>query len=308
MSLFSPLLADRRAYPFWILVLSAVHMIVGLLAWLVWIQTGDPHAVDLFFQVPGPLYFVLAAVLQTSLAFRAWRSFAADQPMWTAWACLTLAGVSRLTGDLIAQVFSAATPLNPFPQYAANANLHEIGLTFAGPVHLLFLLLGCRVAIQVHRSVGWRSRLRPSDYLFATPIAMHVLKQVWDLFVLYPGEFSLPMRIIRWLTDPLLLILFLVALVLWRTTREHSGGLVGLCWGFYAAGVFFTAMGDVALWAVESSVVHWIPASFISWYIWFPASAAFALAPACQVEALRVLSRLPQAPAANGGLLNPETP
>ncbi|MBI5281911.1 MAG: hypothetical protein HY858_09535 [Candidatus Solibacter usitatus] len=308
MNLFSPLLADRRAYPFWILALSAVHMLAGLLAWLVWMQTGDSHSVDLYFQLPGPLYLVLAAILQTWFAYRSWRNFTMEQPMWTAWACLTLAGLSRLAGDFIAQVLTAFTPLNPLPQYAANANLHEIGLTFAGPVHLLFLLLACRVAIQVYRSVGWRAKIRPLDYLFVAPIAAHVLQQGWDLFVLYPGEFSLPMRIALWLTDPLLLILSILALILWRTVREHSGGLVGMCWGFYAAGVFLTVIGDIALWAVEAGVVHWIPASFISSYVWFPAATAFVLAPACQVEALRGLSRRPQAALGGSNLLNPETP
>ncbi|MBL0157318.1 MAG: hypothetical protein IPP47_09495 [Bryobacterales bacterium] len=165
------------------------------------------------------------------MAARAWREFSASQTMWAVWAGLTLAAGAQLAGTAIAQILAARTPLNPWPVLAADPMVRGFGVTLAGPVHLSLLLVSFGLAIAVHRSLGWHGRLRWHDVVMILAATAFVVRQAWDLVALYPEQMQTPRRIVPWLTDPLLLVLLILALVLWRTAGSLRGGLNGLCWG-----------------------------------------------------------------------------
>ena len=89
----------------------------------------------------------------------------------------------------------------------------------------------------------------------------------------------------RWPTDPLLALLLGEALLLYRSAGRMGSGLIGRCWKAFSLGAFLIAAGDVGGWAERSGYLPY-PWSSIIWYVWLPATACFALAPAYQLEAI----------------------
>ncbi len=99
-----------------------------------------------------------------------------------------------------------------------------------------------------------------------------------------------------WPVDPLLWFLLAEALLLRRSAGEMGGGSVARCWKSLAAGVMLVALGDILLLAWRMGYVPW-PYSAIEWYVWLPAGAAFALAPAYQLESIAHAAASPASPA-----------
>jgi hypothetical protein len=63
-------------------------------------------------------------------------------------------------------------------------------------------------------------------------------------------------------------------------------GWIGRCWRAVCVGIFLMCFGVIALWATAWGYLPW-PWSSLIWYLWLPAGAAFALAPAYQLEAIQ---------------------
>jgi membrane protein implicated in regulation of membrane protease activity len=63
-------------------------------------------------------------------------------------------------------------------------------------------------------------------------------------------------------------------------------GLIAKCWRALAIGIFVIGFGEAALWAIGRYFPGWLVAT-LEWYVWFPAAAAFAMAPAYCVAAVR---------------------
>ncbi len=89
----------------------------------------------------------------------------------------------------------------------------------------------------------------------------------------------------NWPTDPLLGVLFALAMTLYRSVNEMGGGWIGRCWEALSIGIFFMAVGDVGTWA---TAYGYLPEAAIIgvYFCWLPAAACFALAPAYQLEAI----------------------
>ena len=207
--------------------------------------------------------------------------------MWAVWGGLTLAAAAQSIGALFSQILGVRTPLNPWPALAADPSWRGFGITLAGPVHLAFLILSYSIAVPVYRSFGWSKWPRWYDWGLISLAASFILAQARDLIVLYPDQMTQPGRLLPWLTDPLLLLLLVLAFVLWRSAGGLDGGLTGLCWGFYGLGAFLTLFGDFCSWLAWSQRLNQEQVSFVQWYIWIPAYGCFALGPALQLEAMR---------------------
>ena len=93
-------------------------------------------------------------------------------------------------------------------------------------------------------------------------------------------------KLLSWAVDPFLCVLLLEAVVIRRSAVDTGWGLLARSWRAFAAGIFFTLLGDAGLWATEQGILAW-PYTSVTWYVWFLASAAYALAPAYQVDACR---------------------
>lgn len=277
-----------RALSQWLLLAAVVHVAAGLALWGAW-RAGAPfEPLHVYFDGPGALFLACFAALQLMLAAYAWSSFTWSQPMWAAWGCLTVAAAVRLAGTVIAHILTASTWLNPFPAWAGRKPLHEIGLMLTGPGHVLLVILAMVIALQVYRAEGWRARLRWIDYAALGAVGAYVARQIYELaFVYRDGLLRDPWTLLNWVTDPALLAGLGLGLLLYRTSGGFvHGGLVGRCWACYAAGMGLSAVGDMGFWAVYSSRLTWEQASLVTWFIWYPAAAAYTIGPALQVEAV----------------------
>lgn len=288
-----PRVAVPHSLAGWILLFAAIHLAVGLALWVYWRLGGSFTPVQFYFDGPGVIALLGFALAELGLAACAWSSFTWDQPMWVAWGSLTLAAAVRTSGVVIAHLLTARTWLNPIPAWNGREPLHEIGLMLTGPGHVFFVLLAMAIAIQVYWSQGLRARLRGIDWTILAAVALYLLHQLYELCFLYREAFmSQPWRLFNWVTDPVIFTALALALLLYRASGGFAqGGLIGRCWVFYAAGLFLSSLGDMGLWAIYSGRLSWENASLLTWYIWYPAAAAYAAGPALQVEAILAVRR-----------------
>src|SRR5581483_861355 len=76
-----------------------------------------------------------------------------------------------------------------------------------------------------------------------------------------------------------------------QTYGKSSAGRLNpfcFCWFLrrFSFCVFLTALGNIGIWATNYGYLPW-PWSALIWYLWLPAAAAFARAPAFQLEVIR---------------------
>src|SRR5262249_12699471 len=87
-----------------------------------------------------------------------------------------------------------------------------------------------------------------------------------------------------WTSDPLLLLLLVVAILIRRAIAPLGYGLLANCWRAFIAGIVLTSLGSASSWCLDCSTTPiW---TSLGWYVWFVADCAFALGPAFQVAAL----------------------
>jgi hypothetical protein len=287
-------LGAPRTLSQWLILATVVHVVAGLVLWAAWRAGAQFEPLQVYFDGPGVLFLTCFAALELMLAAFAWSSFTWSQPMWACWGCLTVAAAVRLAGVVIAHVLTASTWLNPLPAWAGRKPLHEIGIMLTGPGHVLLVILAMAIALQVYWAEGWRARLRWIDYAALGAVGVYVARQIYELAFVYRGDLLRePWKLLNWVTDPALLTGLGLGLLLYRTSGGFvHGGLVGRCWAYYAIGMGLSAVGDMGSWAVYSSRLTWEQASLVTWYIWYPAAAAYAVAPALQVEAVMEARRM----------------
>jgi hypothetical protein len=88
-----------------------------------------------------------------------------------------------------------------------------------------------------------------------------------------------------WLSDPLLSLLLIEAILVRRSVIRMGQGLVAKCWGMFVLAIVITSVGDAAIWASNHNLLS-VSMTALSWYIWFIAAAAFTSAPAYQLAAI----------------------
>lgn len=197
--------------------------------------------------------------------------------MNSAWALILLSFVCRFSGDLLTHALSVNS----------NQELKEIGQVIGGPGSMVLLVIGLLLVLRVYRRLGMLARLRTLDYALLVAVIAYTLRFTYDLLrmlVEAPAPVT-ALKAINWLSDPLLSLLLFEAIFIRRSVIQMGLGLISRCWGAFTAGIFFTSVGDMGIWAVAQGYLQW-PQSSITWYVWFLASAAYALGPAYQAKAM----------------------
>jgi hypothetical protein len=125
------------------------------------------------------------------------------------------------------------------------------------------------------------------DFVVLAAFFIFLIRNVVDVVrAVHAGKQPQIWEILGWPVDPLLLVLLIEGFFLFRSSRHLGAGRIGLCWSALSAAVFLTALGDVGSWAANYGYIPW-PWSSLTWYVWLPAAAAFARAPAFQLEVIR---------------------
>ena len=84
----------------------------------------------------------------------------------------------------------------------------------------------------------------------------------------------------------MLWLLLAEALLLFRCAQGIAPGRIGECWKAFAVGIFLTALANAAMWAFRHGYLPY-PWTNLIWYLWLPAFAEFARAPALQLEVIQ---------------------
>jgi hypothetical protein len=286
----------QTSLPQLILLGTGGHLFIALLSYLAWIATGNDLWVTSFFNYQGSLFFLLCSGIGFGVSLMVWRQFSPRDAMRPAWFLIFLSFALRLSGDVLTHILSVNSWLNPYlagdwNEQAAMA-LKELGQVIGGPGAMVLLAGGLLLVLRMYRRLGLLARLTVFDYALVGAVTAYTLRFAYDLLE-WQSDSPAPVTVlqaIKWLSDPLLSLLLFEAIFIRRSVIRMGSGLISRCWGAFTAGIFFTSVGDMGLWAVAQGYLNW-PQSSITWYVWFLASAAYALGPAYQAEAMSRASK-----------------
>jgi len=279
-----------ESVPRWILRGILLLFLLALTSFAAWWRTGDWRWMRAFFDYPGVLFFVGCSLLGLRLSYLCWRQFAPGDAIRPAWLLIVLFASSQLAGGVLAHLLGSESYLNPLYYLPSGPALirgaFSVGRLFS-PISMLFLAAGLFRVVRICRKNGVLAGLKTFDFLLlgiVTVYTTHYLTAV-VFSSQHPEGPVTAGKIVTWMSDPLLCVLLLQAILIRRSAANMGWGLIARCWVAFTAAIFFTSVGDIGLWAsARSAIPFGLQAA--SWYVWYPATACFAAAPAYQLQAM----------------------
>ena len=259
----------RRIYAVLIVFLAA-----GALSWTWWWITHDFQPLKNYLRFTGAAFLIAISSWEAYLSCTAMNCFQPDEPLHRTWLFITISALCRLSGWSIRHVIT--------PHWAT------LGDVIAGPVAMVLLSLGLLRVLRGYRQLGYGRILSAIDYAAVIAVGAYVVIIAGIVSAhLMAGTMRVdPLAALSWATDPLLCILLIQVVILRRMVFRMGGGLIARCWTSYVAAILLTTAGNVSQWLVSYQVIPW-PYSSLTWFIWYPAAAAYAIGAAYQVEAIQ---------------------
>jgi len=268
--------------PRWIVAVTGTYLCLGALALYVW-----SHAAPAFSMQASPgdaeaLSVIAMAAAQTWLCVLVLRAFEPGAPLRRAWLLILLSAATHVAGGLLSQAPAAASLLNPTAPLGRADQIHWTALLLSGPVQMALLAAGLLVALRILWRLGFWVRPKATGWAVAGIVALFTLTR---FAATAAGQFTAE-GAISLVRSLLLCVLSVEALFLWLSAARMGKGPIAKCWRAFAIGIFVIGFGEAAVWAIGSYCPGWLVAA-LEWYVWFPAVAVFALAPAHTVAAVR---------------------
>ena len=270
-------------------VLLALHLALGMVAYGNFLLTGQYVLLGWYFSILGTLFFLVMTATECALALvcRSW--FDSDEPMRLAWGMIACAALARLAGVLVRAVSDGHLPWGYWhgtgePAGGLFASLNQFGLVVGGPLSMAFLAVGLGRVLSIQRRFRLLGSLTRGDKALLFLVLAFSISQVFINFPLTGNHPSLGTTLL-WLSDPLLSLLLVEAILVRRSVVRMGQGLVAKCWGMFVLAIVVTSGGDAAIWGTTHGVLS-ESMTALSWYVWFVAAAAFASAPAYQLAAI----------------------
>lgn len=267
----------RSQAPSAIISIAAVTTVVGLVSWLHWYATGDVGGVATFFRYVDPFFTMLFTGAEVGFCLYARSQFVKGDRLRFSWTLLSLSAVAHYIGRLLT-TFAAGG--------LANSAIQETGQVIGGPVQMALLLWGLTQVAGCFRRLAVYRHLRPVDFVMFTIVGALTVRTLFGIrqSLSSAGTAVDWARAALWVSDPLLLMLLVVAVFLWRSVSSLGHGLLANCWRSYVVAIVLTSVGDASLWCGSCTTY---PAWYsLGWYVWLIADAAFALGPAFQAAAI----------------------
>jgi hypothetical protein len=272
-------------------LVAAIQLGFGLAALALWAFRVDAGFFTSFFPLQSSFFLLVYAVLGYLLSLACWRQFESGEPLRWTWLLIASGSGCRVIGLIVSNfVGGLASPnigADPAPAATTAAALREMGSTFGGPLNMVLLAAGLLVVVGLYKKVGLLRRPSLSDWIPLGLVGLFIASQLVE-FARWNAALREPATILKWIgwiTDPLLGLLLLEALLLRRAILNSGGGLIARCWRAYAAAIFLTSVGNAGSWAVNTGLLNW-RYHYCNAFIWFLAAIAFALGPAYQFEAI----------------------
>lgn len=267
-----------RRLPDALLGLAGAYTLITLAAWTLWMAGGDWAYMEALFSVSYPAFLIFFAAVETALASLVFRHFAPGEPLRAAWSMLLVSAACRTAGLTLRNAGVLGWGLLP-PALDAAAQF------ISGPVALLALGAGLFHVMRAYRTLGLKARLRWTDYSLLAVGGIAFLRHLIEIaWVLAKWGGAGGFTVLNWLSDPALLLVLTLAVVLRRLAKSHGGGWIARCWSSVACGAMLTFLGNALIYLENYGILVW-PWNSVIWLVWLPASAAFALGPACQLAA-----------------------
>jgi hypothetical protein len=273
----------------WIWILLAFHLALGMVALGHFLATGQYVVLGWYFWALGSFFFLVMTATEFCLAMicRSW--FDSDEPMRLAWGMIACAALARLAGVVLRAVSDGHLPWGNWHQLSQPfgglfANLGQLGLVVGGPLSMAFLAIGLGRVLVIQRKFHLAGYLTRGDKALLFLVLAFSISQLAINLPLLWNHPSLGTMLL-WLSDPLLSLLLIEAILVRRSVIRMGQGLVAKCWGMFVLAIVITSAGDAAIWAGSHGFLS-EQMTALSWYIWFLAAAAFASAPAYQFAAI----------------------
>jgi hypothetical protein len=267
-------------------------LITGFAASLASWRTGDIRWIRWFFSYPGTLFLVGCSVLQACLSFQCWARFSPGDLLRPAWLLISISAFGQLLGGAISQILGSESHLNPLRLVStpAREDILRAATTYGplfSPLYMVFLVAGLFYVLKACQQNGILGRLRPVDILLLVIVIAYTVNFLATVVfgASHDKSTTTVHEILDWTSDPLLCILLFQAIFIRRSFANMGLGLIARCWLSFTAAIFATSLGDIGLWAWwKGYLPHAL--EIASWYVWFLASAAYALGPAYQLQAM----------------------
>ena len=278
----------------WIWKVCAIHYAIGMAAYLHFLFTGSYRYLNFYFLTLGTLFFLVTTAAEFLLAFECRSGFESDEPMRMAWTFIALASLARFIAAALISLDHWR--LGSIPGSASSVlgmilprSLAEIGEVIGGPLAMTFLAIALTRVLFIQRRFGVLRGLTRTDVSLIGLIVALTISEASRIarYLAPPYPRPSPAQAVLWLSDPLLGLLLVQAVLIRRSANRVGLGLVSQCWGMYVIAIVTTQAGDASIWAVGESLLS-EPLVALTWYIWFFAAAAFASAPAYQLAAMRL--------------------
>jgi hypothetical protein len=275
-----PVRRGTATLPYLLICATVVHVSACVLLFLLSFGPAGLQPFQLYTSTAGVVFLLAVSGTEFVLAARVVRRFDHGEPLHRAWLIILLAALCRFAAFLLMYLVARVHP-----------PVRTLGLLLAGPIQLLVMGAGLFVVYRLYCRLGFRVSLRTSDFLALAGVGLYVVftSTVISLLAKADGQAITLLSFLGWITDPLLCIVLLEALLLRRMVMKMGGGLVERCWTSYSVAILLTAAGDLAFWLLGFRVRG--DAVALSWLVWYPAAAAYALGPAWQLEAIRYAER-----------------
>lgn len=288
-------MSERESIPrlvLWIWLGLVVHLALGMIAYAHFLLTGQYTLIHAYFSILGSLFFLVMTAAECSLAFICFSWFYAGEPMRLAWGMMACAALARFLGTLLRAVASGNSVWSTWHSTVPGGTLQHLdtlGMVIGEPLAMACLAVGLWRVLTIQRRFRMLGSLTRGDQLLLALIGAFTLSQVALILPLLGTHPSWATRIL-WLSDPLLSLLLVEAVLVRRSVLRMGQGLVAQCWGMFVAAIVITSIGDATIYASSHNLLP-DALTALSWYIWFVGAAAFASAPAYQLAAMSMLQQ-----------------
>jgi len=275
-----------------LILLTAAYLLIGVVAFAGYRVTGDPTWVESFFRMPGALLALFLATVELWFSLQVLSHFSNDEPMHAVWLCISGSAAFDLAGVTASQVLAAESALNPlrlFPWWSTQTavSIRQYGILAGGTCRFVLLAVGLGLCVRIYRRNHLLARLKLLDWVPWLAMGVFSAREFADVIEAARRGRHFPLvEMAGWPVDVLLWFCLAQALLLYRSAHQMGPGWITRCWNAIAVGCFLICIGVAADWATRWDYLPW-PWSAITWYIWLPSGAAFALAPVFQLEAIQ---------------------
>lgn len=276
----------------WIWRVCAIHLAVGLAAYLHFLITGSYRYITWYFLIFGTLFFLLTTAAEFFLSFECRAGFEPDEPMRMVWTLIALSALARFVSASLISLdhwrgISVPGSTSSALIVILPRSVAQVGEVIGGPLSMILLAIALSRILQIQRKFGVFSGLTWID-LFLIGLIGAIMFGETANFVRYlgsPDQHPPLTKAILWLSDPLLSLLLVQAILIRRSVIKVGLGLISQCWEMYLIAILTTLAGDASIWATGKGLLS-EPLIALSWYIWFFSAAAYASAPAYQLAAM----------------------